>query len=81
MTVAKKRTKNRTAVIVTFPGTGGFPVKNINYWKEVKVGPLLTYEDKQDHMVLRVFFKSGGQMDLNGVTTEEFGSLIYGIPY
>lgn len=63
----------QSVVVVQIPGVGGFPAKNISYWK---------YEQRMtdDGMqpILRVQFKHGGFIELPGMTEETFAEFVFG---
>lgn len=56
---------------------GGFPVDNIAYWKMSRQYDLR----HADEPVLVVWFKTGGFIEMPGVSAEQLASLVYGVPY
>jgi len=56
---------------------GGFPVSNIAYWKEAE---FVTSGGARVYGTI-VSFKSGGFIELREMTTEQFTSLVFGIPF
>lgn len=75
----KKRKQSKCAVVVSYPGYGGFPVKNVSHWRVDKFYDTST---GKDYFVVTVHFKKGGQMHLPREVTEEmFTSQLFGHPF
>lgn len=55
---------------------GGFPVDNVGYWKMVP-----KFGDSEGAMILTVWFKSGGFLEVPDMDATQFASLLLGIPY
>jgi hypothetical protein len=66
-----------TSVEIVATPQGGFPTDNIGYWKEVS---MLTGNGERGTGMM-VSFKSGGFIEIPGMTAEQFTSLVYGVPF